>query len=56
MISISVPCTFPPEPVNGIMISGFDFPGEGPGSFVDARGMHPPELYDELCDGRPPSH
>lgn len=49
VISISVPCTFPPEPVNGIMISGFDFPGEGPGSFVDARGMHPPELYDELC-------
>ncbi len=49
VVSISVPCTFPPEPVNGVMISGFDFPGEGPGSFVDARGMHPPSLYDELC-------
>ncbi len=48
VISISIPCTFPPEKVNGIMISGFDFPGEGPGSFVDARGMYPPELYDEL--------
>ncbi len=48
VISISVPCTFPPEPVNGIMISGFDFPGEGPGSDVDARGMYPPTLYDEL--------
>lgn len=48
VVSISVPCTFPPEPVNGAMISGFDFPGEGPGSFVDARGMYPPELYEEL--------
>jgi len=48
VISVSIPCTFPPEKVNGVMISGFDFPGEGPGSFVDARGMYPPELYDEL--------
>jgi predicted AlkP superfamily phosphohydrolase/phosphomutase len=49
VVSISLPCTFPPERLdNGLMISGFDFPGEGPGSFVDARGMHPPELYDEL--------
>ncbi len=48
VVSISLPCTFPPEPVNGVMISGFDFPGEGPGSFVDRRGMYPPELYDEL--------
>jgi predicted AlkP superfamily phosphohydrolase/phosphomutase len=48
VVSISLPCTFPPERVNGIMISGFDFPGEGPGSYVDPRGMYPPELYDEL--------
>jgi predicted AlkP superfamily phosphohydrolase/phosphomutase len=48
VISISLPCTFPPDPVNGIMISGFDFPGEGPGSYVDPRGMYPRELYDEL--------
>jgi predicted AlkP superfamily phosphohydrolase/phosphomutase len=48
VVSISLPCTFPPEPVNGVMISGFDFPGEGPGSDVDRRGMYPPELYDEL--------
>jgi predicted AlkP superfamily phosphohydrolase/phosphomutase len=56
VISISLPCTFPPDPVNGIMISGFDFPGEGPGSDVDARGMHPPQLYDELLQtvGRHP--
>jgi predicted AlkP superfamily phosphohydrolase/phosphomutase len=48
VVSISLPCTFPPEPVNGEMISGFDFPGEGPGSYVDARGMHPQGLYEEL--------
>lgn len=48
VVSISLPCTFPPEKVNGVMISGFDFPGEGPGSFVDARGMYPPQLFDEL--------
>jgi predicted AlkP superfamily phosphohydrolase/phosphomutase len=49
VVSISLPCTFPPDRLaNGIMISGFDFPGEGPGSFVDATGMHPPELYAEL--------
>jgi predicted AlkP superfamily phosphohydrolase/phosphomutase len=48
VVSISLPCTFPPEPVNGVMISGFDFPGEGPGSFVDARGIYPPELFHEL--------
>ncbi len=38
------------------MISGFDFPGEGPGSDVDARGMYPPELYGELLQnvGRHP--
>ena len=27
VISISVPCTYPPEAVNGIMISGFDAAG-----------------------------
>lgn len=56
VVSISVPCTFPPEEVNGDMISGFDFPGEGPGSFVDARGMYPPKLFDELANnvGRHP--
>jgi predicted AlkP superfamily phosphohydrolase/phosphomutase len=49
VVSISVPCTFPPEPVNGVMISGFDVPGGGgPGSSVDARGMYPPEFCEEL--------
>jgi predicted AlkP superfamily phosphohydrolase/phosphomutase len=48
VVSISLPCTFPPNKVNGVMISGFDAPGGGPGSHVDARGMYPPGLYDEL--------
>ncbi len=53
VISISIPCTFPPEPVNGVMISGFDAAGD---AHVDARGMHPPGLYDELLQhvGRHP--
>ena len=49
VISISVPCTYPPEKLNGIMLSGFDAPGlGGSGSTLDARGMHPPELCEEL--------
>lgn len=39
---LGVPVTYPPEPINGIMISGFDAP------FVDARIMYPPELFEEL--------
>jgi predicted AlkP superfamily phosphohydrolase/phosphomutase len=51
VISVSVPCTYPPEPVNGVMISGFDAPGfGGPGACVDARGMYPPELFQELTE------
>jgi predicted AlkP superfamily phosphohydrolase/phosphomutase len=49
VISISVPCTYPPEPLNGIMLSGFDAPGlGGTGSRLDARGMYPPQIFDEL--------
>ncbi len=49
VISISVPCTFPPEPVNGVMLSGFDAAGlGGSSSKLDARGMYPREVYDEL--------
>jgi predicted AlkP superfamily phosphohydrolase/phosphomutase len=55
VISISVPCTFPPDPVNGIMISGFDAPGlGGRGAHVDARGMYPPELCQELAQKAAP--
>jgi predicted AlkP superfamily phosphohydrolase/phosphomutase len=45
VVAISIPCTSPPDRVNGIMISGFDAPGS---NYVDPRGMHPPELYQEL--------
>jgi predicted AlkP superfamily phosphohydrolase/phosphomutase len=49
VISISVPCTYPPEQVNGIMLSGFDAPGlGGSNSTLDARGMYPPSLHGEL--------
>ena len=40
---INVPMTYPPEPVNGIMISGFGTPDETGNRFV-----HPPEIMDEL--------
>lgn len=39
--SINVPMTFPPEPVNGFMISGFDTP-------VGADFTHPKELQAEI--------
>ncbi|MBI4635619.1 MAG: alkaline phosphatase family protein [Candidatus Rokubacteria bacterium] len=39
---MAVPCTYPPEPLNGVMISGFDAPSAGPGS------MYPPGLYEEI--------
>jgi predicted AlkP superfamily phosphohydrolase/phosphomutase len=49
VISISVPCTYPPERVNGIMLSGFDAPGlGGSNSKLDSRGMYPPSLCAEL--------
>jgi predicted AlkP superfamily phosphohydrolase/phosphomutase len=39
---IGVPVTYPPEEINGIMISGFDTP------FLDERIMYPRELFNEL--------
>lgn len=49
VISISLPCTYPPEKVDGVMLSGFDAAGlGGSSSKLDARGMHPPEMFDEL--------
>lgn len=40
--SINVPMTYPPKPVNGFMISGFETPS------VDAQFTWPPELKDEI--------
>jgi predicted AlkP superfamily phosphohydrolase/phosphomutase len=39
---INVPVTFPPDHVNGFMISGMDTPG------TDSDFIHPPELHEEL--------
>ncbi len=40
--SINVPMTYPPKPVNGFMISGFETPS------IDAQFTWPPELKDEI--------
>lgn len=40
--SINVPMTYPPKPVNGFMISGFETPS------VDAQFTWPPELKEEI--------
>ena len=49
VISVSVPCTFPPERVNGVMISGFDAPGiGGRAAHANAASMYPSSLKEEL--------
>lgn len=43
---IGFPVTYPPEPVNGLMISGFDAPGIG--AKADRTCFYPASFYDEL--------
>jgi predicted AlkP superfamily phosphohydrolase/phosphomutase len=43
---IGFPVTYPPEPVSGVMISGFDAPGIG--ARADRTCFYPPQFYDEL--------
>ncbi len=43
---IGFPVTYPPEPINGIMISGFDAPGIG--ARADRSCFYPASFYDEL--------
>ncbi|MEE8305117.1 MAG: alkaline phosphatase family protein [Candidatus Tectomicrobia bacterium] len=43
---LSVPFTYPPEKVNGIMVSGMDAPGVA--GLVNRRATFPPELCDEI--------
>jgi len=43
---LSVPLTYPPERINGAVISGFDAPGIG--GAADASAMHPPGLRAAL--------
>jgi predicted AlkP superfamily phosphohydrolase/phosphomutase len=46
---LGVPGTWPPEPVNGFMVSGFDSPVA---SRVDRSFVHPPELYGSVAGWR----
>lgn len=43
---IGFPVTYPPEPINGLMISGFDAPGIG--AKADRTCFYPASFYDEL--------
>jgi predicted AlkP superfamily phosphohydrolase/phosphomutase len=40
-----VPTTYPPEPLNGIMVGGFDSPVA---TGIDGSFVHPPEFYAEM--------
>ncbi len=40
--AIAIPFSFPPEEVNGFMLSGMDAPGE------DSRAVYPPAVYDDI--------
>ncbi|MBM3289200.1 MAG: hypothetical protein FJY92_03530 [Candidatus Hydrogenedentes bacterium] len=42
---LGVPGTYPPEPVNGVMVAGFDSPVA---TSIDRSFVHPPELYDQV--------
>ena len=46
---LGVPATYPPEAVNGFMVSGFDSPVC---TSVDASFVYPPELYAEVAGWR----
>jgi predicted AlkP superfamily phosphohydrolase/phosphomutase len=42
---LTVPATYPPEPVAGVMVSGFDSPLA---TAIDGSFVHPPGFYDEI--------
>jgi predicted AlkP superfamily phosphohydrolase/phosphomutase len=44
---IAVPITYPPEKINGVMISGIDTPG-ATGGIADPSAMHPADLHAEI--------
>ncbi|MBP8128787.1 MAG: alkaline phosphatase family protein [Candidatus Hydrogenedentes bacterium] len=46
---VGVPGTYPPEPVNGWFVSGFDSPVA---TRIDASFVYPPERYPEVRDWR----
>ncbi|MGB2986383.1 MAG: alkaline phosphatase family protein [Phycisphaerae bacterium] len=45
--SVNVPMTYPPVPVNGFMVSGFETPGP------DSEFVYPPELASEILSRWP---
>ena len=45
--AIALPVSYPPEKINGAMISGIDTPGAS-GGVADPTAFHPRELYDEI--------
>lgn len=47
--AIALPVSYPPEEINGAMISGIDTPGAS-GGVADPSAFHPRELYDEIFD------
>ena len=46
---LGVPATYPPERVNGFMVSGFDSPVC---TAVDSSFVYPSDLYSDVCDWR----
>lgn len=46
---LGVPGTYPPESINGILVSGFDSPVT---TGVDRSFVHPPDRYDAVKDWR----
>jgi predicted AlkP superfamily phosphohydrolase/phosphomutase len=44
---LSQPVSYPPEKIDGVMISGIDTPG-ATGGMADPTAIHPPELYNEI--------
>lgn len=47
VISINIPMTYPPEPINGVMISGMDAPG------VESDFVYPAKLKKEIFNIAP---
>ncbi|RJQ16217.1 MAG: hypothetical protein C4560_09780 [Nitrospiraceae bacterium] len=47
VISINIPMTYPPEPINGVMISGMDAPG------AESEFVYPAELKKEIFNIAP---
>jgi predicted AlkP superfamily phosphohydrolase/phosphomutase len=43
---MGLPATYPPESLNGFLISGFDAPVA---TGIDRSFVNPPQLYDEIC-------